>query len=149
MNFVYTWPIVIVVGLILALSIVATEIGFRYGVRGAQADRAERSERDQYVFRPRGPGRRARTRVQMNAALSQLWTGVTNAVRTDPQLANASQIVPGAIEVMDMSDTREWAMLNRLPAAVVILLALGVVISGALVGHSSAEAGERHPAPAD
>jgi hypothetical protein len=60
-------------------------------------------------------------------------------------LAIASQIVPSANEVIDMSETREWAMLNRLPAAVVILLGLCVVISGALVGHSSAQAGERHP----
>jgi len=215
MNFIYEWPIVATVALILALSIAATELGFRYGIR-ERVDRSDRdfamttglkasiiglvalllgfsfsitssrfSERTRIVMEEantistcydraglvaepaRGQIRDAlrrytviridyfknalddaafaRTSADMNVALAELWSGVTKAVQADPQLANTSQIVAGANEVMDIAEMREWSMLNRLPASVVVLLAVCMVISGALVGHSSAEAGERHP----
>ena len=215
MNVIYEWPIAATVALILALSIAATELGFRYGTRArvTQSDRdfamttgmkasiiglvalllgfsfsitssrfAERNrivmeeantistcyDRAGLVAEPaRGKIRDAlrkytavrlehfsqaldpeafeRTGKEMRVALAELWSGVTIAVQADPQLANTSQIVAGANAVMDISEFREWTMLNRLPAAVVVLLGLCMVISGALVGHSSAEAGERHP----
>jgi hypothetical protein len=81
----------------------------------------------------------------MNAQLHELWAGVTEAVQADQMLALTSQIVPAASEVMDAAKTRRWAMIIRLPSSVIVLLGMCIVISGALVGHSSAEAGARHP----
>ena len=215
MDVIYDWPIGTLVCGILLLSIVATEIGFRYGrrARKQQSDRdfamttgikasiiglvalllgfsfsitsSRYSERVRLIINEanaigtcfdraglladpaknqiRTALRRytalrlvhynnrptsaefVRTGKEMDAALRELWAGAAQAVSVDAQLANTSQIVAGANEVMDLSTVREWAMLNRLPPAVIILLGLCVVISGGMVGHSSAEAGERHP----
>jgi hypothetical protein len=86
-----------------------------------------------------------RATLGMNAELRELWAGVTEAVQADQMLVLTSQIVPAASQVSDEAMTRQWATIIRLPSSVVVLLGMCIVISGALVGHSSAEAGARHP----
>jgi hypothetical protein len=80
----------------------------------------------------------------MHATLEVLWAGVTQAVGADRQLVIASQIVPAANEVIDLSATREWIRRFHMPPSVVWLLAMSIIVCGAMTGHALGEAGPRH-----
>ena len=85
-----------------------------------------------------------RTTKAMDAAMVELWSGVEDGVKADHELARTSEIVPAANEVIDLSATRAWASHNQMPASVLVLLAVSMVISSGLVGHSSGQVGRRH-----
>ena len=80
----------------------------------------------------------------MHATLANLWTAVTHAVSANPPLAIASAIVPAANEVIDLAATREWMRIFHMPASVVWLLALSIILCGAMTGHALGQAGRRH-----
>ncbi len=85
-----------------------------------------------------------RTLKLMREALNELWLAVSDSVKAEPDLVRTSQIVPAANAVIDLSATTEWATRNKLPGSVVVLLGICIVISGALIGHSSGETGKRN-----
>jgi hypothetical protein len=86
-----------------------------------------------------------RTVNGMQTALDDLWAGVAAAVHADRQQALAVAIVPAANDVIDLSATRLWLRSFHMPASVVVLLALCIVICGAMIGHAVGEAGQdRH-----
>jgi hypothetical protein len=80
----------------------------------------------------------------MHATLHDVWAGVTQAVSADRMLVIASQIVPAANAVIDLSATREWIRRFHMPASVVWLLGLSIILCGAMTGHALGEAGPRH-----
>ena len=90
------------------------------------------------------PGEYQRTTKAMDAAMVDLWSAVEDGVKADHELAHTSQIVPAANEVIDLSATRAWASHNQMPASVLFLLAVCMIISSGLVGHSSGQVGRRH-----
>ena len=214
MDRIYDWPIWVLVVSLLALTFVATEVGYRLG----RAQRAEEPERSHTVSNAlkasviglvalllgfsysmttsrfevrqrlvldeanaigtcylRGgvleeparsrvqaalkrytdlrlecfklavePGEYQRTTEAMDAALVDLWSAVEDAVKADRQLAHTSQIIPAANEVIDLAATRAWANRNHMPPAVLLLLAICMVASSGLMGHSSGQVGRRH-----
>jgi hypothetical protein len=85
-----------------------------------------------------------RTDLAMNHGMAELWAGVTDAFRANPWQAHISGILDASNNVFDLAATRNWASRYTLPTPVVILLTLCMLISGPLVGHSSAEVGHRH-----
>ncbi len=85
-----------------------------------------------------------RLATAMSGALDELWTGVAHAVSADRQLALTSAIVPAANEVIDLSATREWMRSYHMPPSVVWLLAMSIILCGAMTGHALGEAGRRH-----
>ncbi|HEV2672516.1 MAG TPA: hypothetical protein VGU74_15590 [Gemmatimonadales bacterium] len=85
-----------------------------------------------------------RLAADMHAALDDLWTGVAHTVSADRQLALAAAIVPAANDVIDLSATREWMRRYHMPPSVVWLLALSIILCGAMTGHALGEAGQRH-----
>ena len=90
------------------------------------------------------PSEFQRTTKAMDAALVELWAGVEEAVKSDQDRARVSEIVPAANEVIDLAATRAWASHNQMPASVLALLAICVVVSSGLMGHSSGQVGRRH-----
>lgn len=80
----------------------------------------------------------------MHATLDELWTGVTNAVSTNREVALTSAIIPAANEVIDLSATREWSRRFHMPPSVIWLLGLSIILCGAMTGHALGEAGPRH-----
>lgn len=94
----------------------------------------------------RGHDRREFERLAdaMHAALDELWSGVAHAMSADRQLALASAIVPAANEVIDLSTAREWIRSYHMPPSVLWLLALSIILCGAMTGHALGEAGQRH-----
>jgi len=85
-----------------------------------------------------------RLATAMHAALNEMWSGVAHAMSADRQLALASAIVPAANEVIDLSATREWIRTYHMAPSVVWLLALSIILCGAMTGHALGEAGRRH-----
>jgi hypothetical protein len=60
-------------------------------------------------------------------------------------VALAAAIVPAANEVIDLSTARLWLRGFHMPPSVLLLLALCIVICGAMIGHALGEAGQdRH-----
>ncbi len=105
-------------------------------VRGRlEHDRPERDEAD-----------RARTVADTDRTLDELWAAVEDANRREPEKVRNSLVVPAANEVCDLDATRAWANRNHLPNPVRVLLLASVVISCALLGHSSGLGGTRHVA---
>jgi hypothetical protein len=98
----------------------------------------------EYFEKALDPEELERTTKEMDALLAELWSTVEEAVRKDGQTAHFSQIVPAANEVIDLSATRAHASRNYLPPAVLLLLAVCMVISAALMGHTSGQVGHRH-----
>ena len=90
------------------------------------------------------PGEYQRTTKAMDAALVDLWSAVEDGVNADHELARTSQIVPAANEVIDLSATRAWASHNHMPPSVLLLLAVCMVVSSGLMGHSFGQVGRRH-----
>ena len=90
------------------------------------------------------PGEYQRTTKAMDAAMVDLWSAVEDGVKADHELARTSQIVPAANEVIDLSATRAWASHNQMPPSVLLLLAVCMIISSGLVGHSSGQVRRRH-----
>ena len=85
-----------------------------------------------------------RLATAMHASLDELWTGVAQAISADRQLALTSAIVPAANDVIDLSATREWIRTYHMAPSVVWLLALSIILCGAMTGHALGEAGRRH-----
>jgi hypothetical protein len=83
-----------------------------------------------------------RTANGMQTALGDLWAGVGAAVQADRQLVITVALVPAANDVIDLSATRLWLRSFHMPASVVVLLALCIVICGAMIGHGLGEAGQ-------
>ena len=98
----------------------------------------------EYFERGLDPGEYQRTTKAMDAAMVDLWSAVEDGVKADHELAHTSQIVPAANEVIDLSATRAWASHNQMPASVLFLLAVCMIFSSGLVGHSSGQVGRRH-----
>lgn len=132
----------------------ANAVGTCY-LRAGLLDDPERSQirtdLQQYVrvrlehFRAaRDPAENAQTRVAIDGLLSDLWKAVEAAHRRQPEAVRNSLIVPAANEVIDLSSDRVWAGRNHLPMPVLALLFISVVVSSALLGHSSGLAGRRH-----
>ena len=90
------------------------------------------------------PEASARTISGMQAALDDLWTGVTHAMTTQRDRAFMAAIVPAANDVIDLAGTRLWLRSYYMPPSVVVLLAVCIVICGAMIGHALGQAGERH-----
>lgn len=90
------------------------------------------------------PGEYVRTSKAMDATLLELWSAVEDSVKTNPELARTSQIVPAANAVIDMAATRAWASHNQMPSSVLALLAVCMVVSGGILGHSSGQTARRH-----
>jgi len=90
------------------------------------------------------PGEYRRTTSGMDSCLGSLWSGVEDAMKGDRQQVIASQIVPAANEVIDLSAARAWATHNQLPPSVLFLLAICMLASAFLLGHSSGQVGRRH-----
>jgi hypothetical protein len=70
---------------------------------------------------------------------------VEDANRREPDKVRNSLIVPAANEVIDLSSARAWANRNHLPEPVLLLLMVSVLVACLLLGHSSGQAGRRHP----
>ncbi len=85
----------------------------------------------------------ARLADSMHARLDELWLGVLQT-GADRQLVIASEIVPAANEVIDLSATREWSRRFHMPPSVVWLLGLSIILCTAMTGHALGEAGPRH-----
>ena len=85
-----------------------------------------------------------RTTTDMLVALDQLWAGVEQAVRVDPERARVSLIIPAANEVIDLSAKHTWSDHNQMPVSVLLLLAATIVITSVLIGQALAESGQRH-----
>ncbi|MFO0886094.1 MAG: hypothetical protein U0894_18245 [Pirellulales bacterium] len=90
------------------------------------------------------PAEYQRTSAAMDVLLSELWSAVEDGVKADSELARTAQIVPAANEVIDMSATRAWASHNHLPVSTLLLMAVCMVVSGGLQGHSSGQVRRRH-----
>lgn len=90
------------------------------------------------------PAEERRREREMARALDGVWRGVEEANRTNAEAVRVSQIVPAANDVIDQSGTYLWETRTHLPPAVLALLAVCVVLSGALVGHSSGQLDRRH-----
>ena len=84
------------------------------------------------------------TAAELDRLLSSLWEEVEGVDRKDPEAVRISMIVPAANDVIDLSSTRSWASRNHLPDPVLALLLSSVLVSSALLGHSSGQAGVRH-----
>lgn len=80
----------------------------------------------------------------MQAALDDLWSSVGQAVSSQRDRAHTAAIVPAANEVIDLAATRLWMRRFHMPPPVLVLLALCIVICGAMIGHALGESGERH-----
>jgi hypothetical protein len=86
----------------------------------------------------------ARDQVEIERLLAELWTAVEDASRREPDKVHKSSIVPATNDVIDLSSTRTWAIRNHLPIPVVLVLAVSVLVTSLLLGHSSGQAGRRH-----
>jgi hypothetical protein len=86
----------------------------------------------------------ARLVDSMHASLAELWAGVTHAASGNPQTTLASAIVPAANDVIDFSATREWVRTFHMPPSVVWLLAMSIILCGAMTGHALGQSGHRH-----
>jgi hypothetical protein len=83
--------------------------------------------------------------LQIERLMSDLWREVERENASNPEAIRTSLIVPAANEVIDLSSSRAWANRNHLPDPVLALLLTSVIISSLLLGHSSGQAGRRHP----
>jgi hypothetical protein len=81
---------------------------------------------------------------EMDRRLGELWAAVEDANRKDRTAVQVSQIVPAANEVIDLSSSRAWANQDHMPRPVVMVLAVCVLVSNLLIGHSSGQVGVRH-----
>ena len=90
-------------------------------------------------------GRGEELQLEIDQLMRDLWAEVETARRNDPEAVRTSLIVPAANEVIDLTSTRAWANHNHLPEPVLVLLLVSVFISSLLLGHSSGQAGSRHP----
>ena len=214
MNIIYEWPTWVIVVSLLALTVAATEVGYRFG-RAPRPEEPEGSRtvtnafkgsiiglvalligfsysitssrfelrqrlvldeanaigtcylragllaepsrsririllrrytdlRLEHFQRALEPGEYQRTTKAMDAVMVDLWSDVEEAVKADRELSRVSQIVPAANDVIDLSATRAWASHNQMPPPVLLLLALCMIVSSGLGGHSSGQAGRRH-----
>lgn len=86
----------------------------------------------------------AQIQGDIDKALADLWSNVEEAYQADPEKVRNILLIPSANEVIDLSSTRAWASRNHLPEPVIFLLLVSVLVSSALLGHSSGQSGRRH-----
>ncbi|PQO31515.1 hypothetical protein [Blastopirellula marina] len=79
----------------------------------------------------------------MAEELTALWAQVEAAADHQPDKVRLSQIVPAANSVIDLNSMRAWSVRNPLPVSILILLAICLVVSGGIMGHSSGQVGKR------
>ena len=72
----------------------------------------------------------------LDKELSNLWSLVEESARLQPDLTRNSLIVPSANEVIDLSSTREWAVRNKTPSVVIVLLSICMIVSATISGQS-------------
>ena len=97
-----------------------------------------------YFERGLDPQVSRRTATGMDVSLHAWWSGVVDAAKEDRNQIVPSQIVPAANSVIDVSAELAWAMHNRLPPSVLVLLGICMVLSAVAIGHSSGQSGGRH-----
>lgn len=85
----------------------------------------------------------AEDEAAMNVEMESLWGEVEAAVRGQGEKVRLSQIVPAANAVIDLNAMRAWSVRNPMPISILMLLAICLVVSGGIMGHSSGEVGKR------
>jgi hypothetical protein len=81
----------------------------------------------------------SRIAVAIDQEAKAVWSAIESTKQKDASSLISSQIVPAANSVIDNITNRNWLARKRLPGVILFLLAITLIVTALLIGHSSGQ----------